>query len=103
MARELHDSVAQHVFSPNVTADALRLGLAGGRATDAEWLHRQAKQLADSSQQALEDLRPRYRRGRRRSRVQTAGKVVVVGDGVDARARTEVGRLRAPADQGGSG
>lgn len=57
LARELHDSVVQQVFSMRMQAKALRAQVAKGRTGDAERVRAVADELLQLAQDALADLR----------------------------------------------
>lgn len=57
LARELHDSVVQQVFSMRMQATALRAQVSEGRTSDAERVRSVADELLQLTQDALADLR----------------------------------------------
>ncbi|MCI2416525.1 GAF domain-containing sensor histidine kinase [Saccharopolyspora sp. K220] len=57
LARELHDSVVQHVFSMRMQAKALRAQVEPGRTSSSERVRSVADELLGLAQHALADLR----------------------------------------------
>lgn len=86
LARELHDSVVQQVFSMRMQAKALRAQVDNGTATNPEKIRGIADELLDLAQNALADLR---------SLVLQLHPVELVGQGLVAAVRVHAQSLRA--------